>query len=150
MKDLLQPVHKKDGQSLLEALVAMAVAILIVGGLVVAVIVAVRNAQFAKNQTLATKYANEGMEWIRSERDTDWTIFAARSGPPPGGTTYCLNNLSWASLPCSFSLANNTFKREAVLITREADRKIEAKVTVSWTDPAGPHKSELTSYFTKW
>lgn len=137
-------VPKKNGQSLLEVLVAMAIAILILAALAMAVISAVRNAQFAKNQTLATKYANEGLEWLRAERDADWTSFTAKAG-----SSYCLNDLSWVGGSCSGFLLANIFKREATLITIEADSKVEVQLTVSWRDSLGSHQVTLDSYFTK-
>ncbi|MBI4999386.1 hypothetical protein HZB97_01295 [Candidatus Gottesmanbacteria bacterium] len=131
MKDLLVPVHK-DGQSLLEALVAMAIAILIIGGLVAAVIVAVRNAQFARNQVLATKYANEGMEKIRSYRDqNDWDNFKSECG-----------SYSLGAVPTPFTRTH--------ACQEEVADKMKVTITVSWTDSIGTHKSELNSYFTKW
>jgi len=109
----------------------MAIAIVIIGGLVAAVIVAVKNAQFARNQALATKYANEGMEKIRSYRDqTAWAVFKRGCG------SY---NLGAVSSPFSRS---HTCQEVAT-------DKIKVTITVSWIDPTGNHKSELTSYFTK-
>lgn len=148
MKVLLPVVPKKEkGQSLLEIVVAMAIAILIVAGLVSAVIVAVKNAQFARNQTLATKYGQEGMEWIRSQRDTNWQTFSDRSAADPG-RTYCLNSLGWTAGTCATYALTSLFKREAILKTIATD-KIEVKMTVSWRGTGGTHQSELSSYFTK-
>jgi len=133
----------KNGQSLVEVVVVLAVTGLVLLVIIAGVTAAIRNATFAKNQTLATKFAQEGMEWLRSQRDKNWADFSTRSG------IFCLNELSsWRAGPCgSFSLGN-IFKREAVL--SGGDTRIEVEVTVSWQDAAGTHKSELTSYFTKW
>lgn len=133
MKDLLVPVHK-NGQSLIEVLFALGIAVVIIVALVSVTIGSLRNAQFAQNQVLATKYANEGMEKIRAYRDqNDWTIFT-------GGC----NGYNAGSVPTPFTrniscqqVGGDTNKRKVT-------------VTVSWTDSAGPHQSELVSYFTKW
>ncbi|TSC53514.1 MAG: Uncharacterized protein LiPW16_371 [Microgenomates group bacterium LiPW_16] len=141
MKDLWVPVHKNSlpaswrGQSLLEVLVAMAAAILIIGGLVAAVIVAVRNAQFARNQALATKYANEGMENTRSLRDTDWNTFWGVGTRTEGPN------------PISGTVFSRTIKYEDA--SGGTNDKMKVTVTVSWTDSAGTHQSELVSFFTK-
>lgn len=128
------PVHK-NGQSLIEVLVSMTVAILVITGLVGAVLVAVRNTQFAKNQSLATKYAQEGMENTRQLRDTDWAVFWGKRG------TIDEEN----PIPNTRFVKRITFED----ISGGNNDKMKVTVTVSWTDSSGIHKSELISYFTK-
>ncbi len=128
-------MRERKGQSLIEVIVAMAVAIIIVGGLLVAVIVAVRNSQFAKSQVQATKYAEEGMENTRQQRDTDWDTFWAKKDTTDGPAVI------------SGTIFSRSVKYEDV--SGGADDKMKVTVTVSWTDTVGPHKSELVSYFTK-
>ena len=53
---------RNSGQTLVEVVLAVAVASLILVGLTRATTEALRNAQFAKNQSLATQYAQEAME----------------------------------------------------------------------------------------
>lgn len=135
MKDLL-PVHnKKNGQSLIEVLAAMAVAVIIISGLVGAVIVAVRNAQFAKNQALATSYANEGMENTRQQRDENWDNFWSKAGTTVGptqiGTTVFTKTINYDD------------------VSGGTNDKMRVTVTVSWIDSSGTHKSQLVSFFTK-
>lgn len=54
---------------MLEAVIAIAVAVIIAGALVFATIATLRNAQFAKNQTQATRLAQEAIEKVRDIRD---------------------------------------------------------------------------------
>jgi len=131
-------VPKEKGQSLIEVVAALAIALLVLLALVRVTIVSMRNANFAKNQALATQYAQEAMEWIRSQRDADWGNLSAN--------TYCLNTLSWSTGTCGYTL-DGIFKREAVL-TPDGTDKFLVTVTVSWA--SGEHKSELTSYLTEW
>lgn len=136
----------KNGQSLLEVLVALGVAVLVVLALVGATTIAIRNASFARSQAQATKYAQETMEWLRAERDNDWLDFSEKAG-----VTYCLSELNWNSpIPCSVFALGDTFKREVVLTTDLEGDKIEAKVTVSWREQRKTYQSQLYSYFTKW
>jgi type II secretory pathway pseudopilin PulG len=144
---LTVPKRTQKGQTLIEAIVAIGVAVLVMSGLVVAVISAVKNAQFAKNQSLATKYALEGMELVRQDRDTNWAIFYGRISP----NSYCLNTQPWSSGQCASFNLGGIFKREAMFEQEGADpNKVKVTMTVSWRDPTGDHKSELVSYFTKW
>ncbi len=72
------------GQSLVEVLVGMATAVLIVGAMTVATISALQNAQFGKNENLATNYAQQGIEIVRNLRDQNYNDFNKLNG------TYCL------------------------------------------------------------
>ena len=137
------------GQSLVEITVAVAIMGMVLTALVFATTVAVKNADFSKTQAQATRYAQEGMEWLRSQRDQDWDAFDLRAG----AGVYCLNNLvlSWPAGPgvCAGFDLDEMFKREVVL-SATMD-KIQAAITVSWQGRSGNiHQSELESYFTKW
>lgn len=144
--------RKKNGQSLLEVLVALTIAILVVLALVRAVTVAVRNASFARNQALATKYSEEAMEWLRSQRDKSWDNLDSKDDP--AGNRYCLNSLSWPASVGSCSSTNfipgTPFQREVVLTEVTAGEKIKAEVKVSWQETRKTYQSRLYSYFTKW
>lgn len=125
---------KKNGQSLLEAIVALAVAMLVILALVWVTTVSIRNADFAKKQSQAASYAQEGMEKVRAYRDqNNWIVF----------TTNC-GNAAQMGFPVLTSFARSVSCEDA------GSDKRKVIVTVSWTDSAGTHKSEQISYFTKW
>jgi Tfp pilus assembly protein PilV len=128
-----------EGQSLLEIVLVIGIASVVLVGLTKATTVSLRNAQFAKNKTLATKYAQETMEKIRAYRDqNDWNTFKG-----------CSPSLS--SLP-------EPFEGVPVVIchcyaghdSRPCDAadvdKVEVEVTILWET----HEVELVSFFTKW
>lgn len=75
----------QDGQMLIEVLVALGTAVVVLSATVVAVLSALNNAQFSKNQNIATQYAQEGMEVMRKMRNSDWTTFSGLNG------VYCLD-----------------------------------------------------------
>lgn len=83
----------ESGQSLVEALVALGAAVIIVSAVAIAVITAQNNADFSKNQNLATQYARQGMEVLRQIRETSWQTFSSFSG------TYCLSQSSTTLTP---------------------------------------------------
>ncbi len=125
-------MKKNDGQSLIEMIVAIAVVLIVVVALVAITTVSIRNANFSRNQALATKYAQEGIEKVRAYRDqTDWATFTGNCQAPPGLT----------APPSPFT--------RTITCPGNGDTR-EVKVVVSWTDAQGPHKSELTTYLTKW
>lgn len=76
-----------QGQSLMEVIVAATVGILVVSALTFATIFSLRNANFAKNSSQATKLAQEGIERVRTGRDRNQCI----NGLGVSGETYSWN-----------------------------------------------------------
>ncbi len=94
----------QKGQTLLEVIIVMAIAVIIIGALVFAIVAALRNAQFSKNQTQATKLAQEGIELVRTGRDQNKDITGFSIGTNAitswrGNDTDCPGNSS--SIWCS-------------------------------------------------
>lgn len=67
-------LSNQKGQSLMELVVVIAVMVIVIGALTFATIASLRNAQFSKNQSQATKLAQEGIEWVRTGRDRNSAI----------------------------------------------------------------------------
>lgn len=126
-------MKSNQGQSLIEMVVAVAVVILVVLTLVVATTISIRNAAFSRNQSLATKYAQEGIEKVRAYRDQSiWETFTVACD----GKTISLNSPPSPFL-LSFDCAGSGNSREVT-------------INVSWTDAQGTHQSELTTRLTNW
>lgn len=79
------------GQTLIEVLVALAVAALIISAISIAVITSLNNAIFSKNQNLATQYAQEGMEMMRRLKNTNWNTLNNYGNSDGSRTYYCLD-----------------------------------------------------------
>lgn len=136
-------INKKKnirGQSLFEIIFAVAIAALIMTAVVVLSTDSVRNSSFSRNQTLASRLAQEAHEWLRSERDSDWTTFAGRVG------TTCLGALSWSG---SCAVTGTPFSRE-VTLTLINPTTVEADIIVSWTDGQGTHEVRSVTRLTDW
>lgn len=65
--------HASAGQALLEVLIALAVAMIVLTGLLVASVTSVRNATFSRNTTQANALNRQGLDFIRVYRDTKQT-----------------------------------------------------------------------------
>lgn len=153
-KKQMRIVHK--GQSLVEVIIALAFAMVIIVALVTVTVQSMRNSTFAKNNAQATKLAQEGLEWIRSQRDQmAWDDFNDNLS-----SNLCLNNLTTnledidITNTCSScgSTLNNIYKRCAdfsVGIGNCGSNK-GVIVSVTWTDSAGNHSSVQTSCFSNW
>lgn len=157
------------GQSLVEVVVGLALAILVLGGLINAVVTSLRNSNFAKSQAEATKLAQQRMEWMRIKRDKEgWNSFPAISGGIAYVTGDCYSINSSSLLLTKLSNCNTrasigtTAFAETISISSincavspavDYCRK-NVKVSVYWTDgtcqSAYCHKSELISYLSRW
>src|SRR3989344_7941590 len=85
------------GQSLFEIIFVIAITALILTGVVSLSAVSVRNSDTSSNKTLSSKYLREATDFLRMQRDTDWTSFSARASD--AGITWCLKDLvTWPAL----------------------------------------------------
>ena len=134
---------REAGQSLIEVMVAILVIVLVVLGLVSVTTVAMRNASFSRNQTLATKYAQEGIERVRIYRgEVDWSDF----------TNACDSGI--AGLVGIDDLTSSTvFERTVTCIPDPTDADeytMDVEVSVSWQSAKGTHQSQLSTKLTRW
>jgi len=131
-------MSKASGQSLVEMIVAIAVMMVVVVSLISVATTSLRNASFSRDQALATKYAQDAIENVRSQRNQNpWDSFA----------TECINIncgtiLSGISYPSPFTLTCGCNCPDPDMC--------EVTVNVSWADTKGTHKSELTTRLTNW
>jgi len=133
-------MKKKDsGQSLIEVIAALAVMVLVILALIIVTTISIRNATFAKNQTLATKFAQEGIEEVRAYRDQNsWDVFWLTTIGTPEETTE-INDIF-----------TKTIKYENKETSFDANDRAEVTVTVSWTDAQEDHQSVLKTYLSPW
>lgn len=137
-------MRKNKGQTLIEVLVALAAIVVVTSAITVSVISALHNAEYSKTANLATQYAQQAMEQIKSMRNTDYANFASLVG------NYCyakactkLASTNDTSNPCwqkqgQYCLQNvDTFVREiGIEQTSPTCGGVATKitVTVSWSD----------------
>lgn len=109
--------RSKKGQSLLEVVIVLGVAGIVLGALIIAVIVGLKNAQFAQNQSKSTKYAQEALEKIKGIRDrdggvsfqtTDSILLSCLGSSPYAFSKLWLCNLSSSSSPCTIRSSGST------------------------------------------
>ncbi len=124
-------MNNESGQSLVEVIAALTVVAIIVFVLVKASTTSIRNATFARNWTLATKYAQELIEEARKLRDNQPEKFFS-------DINFCNKNESvgifTSTRICSLSSSNT----------------MNVVVLVSWEDSLGVHESKLETILTSW
>lgn len=142
-RTLLNKQKKQDGQTLIEAVVALGAAVLVLSAITVAVVSALNNVQYTKNQNLATQYGQEGIEIMRQISQSGWGAFllynAGRYCLAQGETTPCaLGSPTGSCLGTTNSCGQNygIFVREVDIAQNSPSCSSNALVTVivSWSD----------------
>lgn len=124
----------EKGQALIEMMVVLAVVVIVILALVQITTVSIRNATFAKNRALATKYAQEWMEEARKLRDEQ------------------ADNVFFVDGSCTITPPQSVgiFTKERVCSYDAGEEVMTAVVTVEWTDGSGTHQSRLETHLTNW
>jgi len=132
----------RSGQSLVEAIVAVGITLLVITGLVVLAVGAVRSATLARNRSLAVQYAQEGLEALRSVRDRSFSEL-----PSSGTSRVVWTGSEWGVLAGTETIGTYTrsFTPEQI-----SAGKLKILLSVAWTDSAGDHTVDLTTYLTDW
>ncbi|MDD3679640.1 MAG: hypothetical protein PHX72_02205 [Candidatus Shapirobacteria bacterium] len=140
---------KKQGQSLVEVVVAVSITALIIVALLIGAVIGIRNVQFSRNQSQAMELNREVAEWLRTEKKIGWSQLFSNGSP--SGESYCFNFLNFNNQGnCTESeLIDEKFVREGVLRQEDED-KLEITVITSWRDPAGQHSETISTYLTKY
>lgn len=129
----------QQGQALFEVVMAVGVILILIIALISVATLSLFNAQFSRNQSLATKYAQEALEKIRAYRDNNsWEDFVANCETVELGIEEELSEKNF-SLERDCYLNEENPDLDCMIDTDECQVKIE----VFWTDSKGTHKSEL-------
>lgn len=133
----------RRGQSLIEAIIALAIALIVITGLVVLAVGAVRTATLSKNRSLAVQYAQEGIEALRSIRDRDFSELPASGGP---------HRLVWTGSEWTAVAGTETitFFKRSFTASEPSSGKLRFDLTVSWVDSGGTHNVDLITYLADW
>lgn len=134
-----------------EVVVAIFIMALIIIGVVILSTNSISNSSYSRNKTLAGRYAQEAIEWLRSQRDENISSFINNV---TSNSSYCLDFLSWGNTGFCGDLEvipNTVFKREVDLSTESSSPTmniITATVVVSWSDTKGEHEARSVTDFT--
>lgn len=151
---------KKNGQTLLEVVIALSAILITLAAISVVITTSVANSTFIKNQGLASKYAQQGMEYIRYLRNNDYLTYKSYvPGINQPFVTYCLNG---SNVFGSESSCNGVINLGGVFIrtvtfevgTGQCNNTTQVAVNVKWkSNKCGSgtfcHKAELVSCFSE-
>lgn len=142
----------KKGQSLFEIIVAISVVSIGMLAVVGLIRTSVSDSDLSKNQNLANRYTQEALEWLRDQRDTNWTTFVSFGSD--SGTVYCLNNLNFDNAnACGSSefISGTIFIRELNFVYDLTNpNKTTLEVVTKWNDQSGEHDARSTLVLTNW
>lgn len=153
------------GQTLLEALIALTILVIILGAVATSVLTSINNSSFVKQQNQANKLAQQGMEYIRDRiNNSGANRFATYTGYANANQTQCLGDINSAT-PLTPGSCGNTanvqgvFEREVTFTAGSCDtgntfvNGLTVTVNVYWTSgkcslgSAFCHRQKLTSCF---
>ena len=94
----------------------------------------VKNMKIQEHKIIATRYAEEAVEWLRQEKEDDWSKFILRSS----SDTYCVNgSLDWIEIdsnPCIDYDLGSIYKRGVAISYIPGSEQVNTVVTVEWKD----------------
>lgn len=143
------------GVSLIESVVTLGVVMLLITGLVVGMTASLQNAQGSKSRALAVQYAQQALEILRQERDTNWATFVSK-GTVGIQTDYCMNSTGQLSTPTNGLCPpfTATFSRMVsftkTLIDPGQMEIMDVQVKVSWIEGNSTKNVSLQTKYTQW
>lgn len=120
------------GQSVIEVVIALSLVSIIVLALVKVTISSIQNSSFARDQQIATRYAQEGIENARKLKEEKEIEFWSKNGSEEETIDIFTRTVTYTPVP------------------GEEDQKMEIQVVVTWEDTKGTHQSDLNTYLTRW
>jgi len=140
--------HKKSF-TLIEVLIFVTILSLFFVVAAAVTIASLRNLKVQEHKILATRYAQELLEWLRGEKEADWNQFVTHNG------TYCFNSspiTSWGSRGnCSGYGLNNLYKREVTLTVQgNPAYQVNVSITVLWQELGQTYQIPINTVFTVW
>ena len=141
------------GQSLIEVVVSLGVAVVMAVSLIATSLLTQKTARTAKNNNQATKLAQESIEKIRVFRDrqgfgaltANTCLILDSSNPDPTHwvlTVGCVNGEG-------ISASNTNFERKIEIVDSSATSKL-VTVTVSWNEPGGTQTVKNQTFLSQW
>jgi len=115
-------------------------------------ITSIRNNEVNQHKILGTRYAEELLEWLKSEKEVDWKTFYNRVPTEPSSVSYCFNEgLNWSfSNDCGTSYTlDGIFRRWAVLQQYGSDQ-MKIAVTVQWREYGNTYSIPINTVFSVW
>lgn len=128
-------LNKSKGFTIIEVLVFITLISLIFITVSYAITKTLQNTKFNEYKLVATHHVDELQEWLRYQKEADWSSFITHN------ETYCFNQteITWGySGSCTDFLDDsyNMFKR-SVTFTPDSSTQMSVHIEISWTVGSG-------------
>ena len=156
--------HKKSF-TLIEVLIFVTILSLFFVAAAAVTIVSLRNLKVQEHKILATRYAQELVEWLRGEKEENWggelyninnpvDSFTEKITKFRSSQAVCFNSLDWNNTsPCTYSL-DSFFKRTASFTWNSNFEnyiyQVNASILVEWQELGQTYQVPINSIFTIW
>lgn len=145
--------HSNQGFSLIEVLVFITILSLIFISAAILGTVSIRNSKSTENKIIASRYGEELLDWLRSQKEIDWLAFTARISP---SKTYCFADESFARWPdvgsCGSNqvITNSIFRREATLTYNNDPQgeRVNVEIHLTWSEGGNNYDVTTKGVFT--
>lgn len=156
-------VLSKNGFSLLEVLVFVAILSMFFVFAAAVSVASLRYVQINQHKIIATRYAQDLLEWVRSEREDNWDTFSSKSN-----NMYCVNTkiqssdslVNMSPGVCSsfngltsggIGIAPAIYMRQLSLSSLGSPPyQVDASVVVSWNDFGATYTVPVKTSFSIW
>lgn len=150
---MFAPLKSNKGVTIIETVVALGLTSVLLTALMAMVITAINASDLSKARTIATNYANEGLEIARTQRDaTDWTTFVANynSGAGSAICSTCYVTAAGVLTGAVGSAASIAPYTRVVTFSDGGSGRVTVDVKVTWKYHSQTETVELVSYLTDW
>ena len=136
------PVKMKKSFSLIEVLVFVSIVALFFVAAAAVSVATLRNMIINEHKIVATRYAEELSEWLRSEKEADWNLFYTNvSASACGLTNRCFTSVAgsedqvWLNSCNPCGLIDNLYSRTVDFSTNPGPPpRVDTTVNVSWQE----------------
>lgn len=141
--------QKENGQSLVEAIVAVGLVMVIATALISVTTTGLKASQSGKLRSKAVVLAQDGIEQTRKLRDSGWTALQNRDAQ-----TWCLSKTSefikTTDCPYDAEDPSSPYFRSVTYTWDNPNSRMKVDSVVSWNERSQVKNITLTTYFTQW
>ncbi len=146
--------QKENGQSLMEALIAVGLVIVIATVLISATTTGLKSGQSGKLRSKAVRLSQDGLENSRKLRDSSWDTFQNRDSNLTDSLStlwYLKSDNSWTQDVTDPDLViENIYTRSITFMWDSANSRMKVDSVVSWNERNQVKNVTLSTYFTQW
>jgi type II secretory pathway pseudopilin PulG len=136
----------QHGQALVEVVIVVGIVLIMISVLVSGTVVSLKSSNFSTQKSQSIKFAQEGIELARLERDKSWSSFYDKRS-----IVWCVDQSNvWSAGPGCTPNINGTFIRSIALEWNTSGQYMDVISTVAWRDGNDYRQSELKTNLTEW